>query len=107
MPFQVGQIQAKLRCTVKVNGSAVDLTGYNEVYLDVLKPAATSATTYTRTAGELTYETDGTDGKINRITTASTEFSVKGKYTAQVRLTTAGGEDFKTAIALFEVNDNL
>ena len=106
MAFQVGQVGAKLKCTITVNNTAADLTAYNDVYIYVEKPGGTE-TTFRRSLGELAYEGDGTDGVINRVTTASTELDEGGTYLVQGRLTTAGGDDFRTKLAFFEVNNNL
>lgn len=86
--------------TVKENGAAIDISGYNTRIIRFRKPNGIGV----NQTGSLT--TDGTDGKLQYQATTD-DLDLPGQWQGQILLSSAGGAFFPSSWAPFRVYPNL
>lgn len=97
--LHVGDIGTVLRFTVKENGVALDLSSCTDLNLHLQKKDKSVITR------DLSFTTDGTDGKVEYVTTYG-DIDQKGKWKAQVFLTMTSGS-WHTSIVELDVEANV
>lgn len=101
--IQVGQKGLSFRATIKdASGTVVDISTATTKQLIFRKSNASSNTTVTAE-----FVTDGTDGQMEYVTSATSFLSVGGIWRVQGYVVLSAGDEFKTNIHTFRVEDNL
>jgi len=101
--IQVGQKGLSFRATIKdAAGTAVDISSATTRQLIFRKSDSSTNTTVTASL-----VTDGTDGKMEYVTSATSFLSVGGIWRVQGYVVLSSGDEFKTNIHTFRVEDNL
>lgn len=82
--FHIADIGATRILTVKENGAALDISAATSLSVKVERPDGTS---FTKTP---TFVTDGSNGKVQWLTTLAGDLSLEGVYHDQVSFTLSG-----------------